>query len=78
MDLKSLGEVLAVSAISSFYIAWRLWSLRLATPRPGTKLAGMTLEQRQERLRNVATLFCLYGTVMLGCGVWMCLRSGDR
>jgi len=76
MDLKSLGAILAVSAVSAFYIAWRLWSLRLATPRPGTKLAGMTLEQRQERLRNVAKLFCLYGTVMLGCGLWMWLWSG--
>jgi hypothetical protein len=78
MDLKSLGEILAVSAVSSFYIAWRLWDLRLATPRPGTKLATMTVEQRRERLRNVASLFCLYGAAMLCGGIWLWLRSGPR
>jgi hypothetical protein len=76
MDLKSLGEILAVSAVSAFYIAWRLWNLRLATPRPGTKLALMTEEQRRTRLRKLAGLLGLYGAAMLGGGIWLWLRNG--
>jgi hypothetical protein len=68
--------VLAIGSVSFFYIAWRFWSLRLATPRPGTKFAALSADERRERLRSVATMSGLLGTLMLGCGIWMWLRSG--
>jgi hypothetical protein len=76
MDLRTVGESVAVSAVIYFYIAWRIWNLRLAIPRPGTKLAAMTEEQRRTRLRKVAARLCVLGTIWLGGGIWLWLRSG--
>jgi hypothetical protein len=76
MDARTLGIILAVGSVSFYYFAWRFWSLRLATPRPGTKFAALSAEQRLERLKHVATMSGLLGTLMLGAGIWMWLKTG--
>jgi hypothetical protein len=76
MDSRSLAYVFAVGGVSFFYFAWRFWSLRRATPRPGTKFAALSADERRERLRSVATTSGLVGAAMLGCAAWLWLRNG--
>ncbi|MGD0796127.1 MAG: hypothetical protein ABR910_00255 [Acidobacteriaceae bacterium] len=76
MGTRTLEAVFAVCAVSFFYFGWRLWSLQSAKARPGTRLAALTDAQRRERLKQVATMSVLVGTLMLGCGIWLWLRIG--